>query len=93
MLFYQIAQFNVYDTLAKSLLPTFTAFYVGAWSDFIGRKVIIYIYLATCVVSQAFVVVNAYFIMWPKELLLVSTLMQSIAGKSGITKFKKSNLY
>ena len=80
MFFFQIAQFNVYDTIAKALLPTFIAFYIGSWCDVIGRKAIIYIYLMACAISQTFMVVNAYFIEWPKELLLVSTLITSFAG-------------
>ena len=71
----------MYDAIAKSLLPTVTAFYIGSWCDVIGRKTVMYLYLISNVISQAIVVVNAYFIDWPKEALLAATLVQALCGE------------
>ena len=36
-----VAQFSVYKTLINSIFPIFFAFYLGAWADLFGRKLLL----------------------------------------------------
>lgn len=71
----------MYDLTVSSVFPALFAFYLGSWCDLFGRKFIQYMYLAALVVSQAFVTLNAHFMEWPKEWLLLATLIPSLVGE------------
>ena len=77
----QVAQYKVYSQIAYSIVPTLLSFYIGAWCDIFGRKFIMYTYLLMRIVSQGNLLLNAYFMSWPKELLLISDALPSIIGK------------
>ena len=76
----QYAQFQIYEDLVQKLLPIFLAFYYGAWCDIFGRKYILYMYCVSRILTQALVVLNVFFIEWPKEYYLLSAVPVALAG-------------
>ena len=78
----QIAQFNVYVLIVNSAVPIFMSFYVGSWCDVIGRKFVIYICMVAKLFSIGFQLLCTIYMDWPKEWLLVATLLNSLGGKS-----------
>ncbi len=79
-----MTQFGVYKTLVGSVFPVFFAFYMGAWCDLFGRKLLFYIYLTARIVEQMIVIACAYFMMSAKEYLLLSSIPQALAGGYGV---------
>eukprot|EP00095_Tigriopus_kingsejongensis_P002938 maker-scaffold517_size150149-snap-gene-0.20 protein:Tk02938 transcript:maker-scaffold517_size150149-snap-gene-0.20-mRNA-1 annotation:"adenylate cyclase " len=75
-----VADYKVYQTLAKSIFPLFFAFYVGSWCDVFGRRLIMYLFLGAQLVSQALLILNTVFMSWPKEILLAGPLITGIVG-------------
>ena len=72
----------VYSTIAQYLVPAVLAFYLGAWCDLFGRKVVIFAFLSAKIFQDAWNTLNAYFIEWPKEYLFVGISIPAIVGKS-----------
>ena len=77
---FQVAQFNVYASLLESIFPAFFAFYMGAWCDMFGRKLILYLYFTCTILKQICVIICAYFLESPKEYLLFAGIPESLAG-------------
>ena len=76
-----MAQFYVYQTMASSVFPVFFAFYLGAWCDTFGRKICIFLFLFTKIISCIGVVLVAYFMDSRKEWYLLSLIPTSLVGK------------
>ena len=76
----EVAQFKVYETLLDSVFPAFFAFYLGAWADLFGRKLLFYIFLSGIIIRQCIVIICAYFMDSRKEFLLLAGLPSSFAG-------------
>ena len=55
----EVAQFKVYETLLDSVFPAFFAFYLGAWADLFGRKLLFYIFLSGIIIRQCIVIICA----------------------------------
>ena len=79
----QIAQFAVYQTIVDSVFPVFFSFYLGAWADLFGRKLIFYIFLSAKLIAQAATIACAYFLESPKEWLLTASLPTALSGGYG----------
>lgn len=80
----QAAQFGVYKTLVGAVFPVFFSFYMGAWCDLFGRKLIFYIYLTARILEQVVVIICAILLLSPKEYLLFASLPQAFAGGYGV---------
>ena len=85
-----MAQFNVYLLLVNSVFPIVFSSYAGAWGDRLGRKVHIYIFMVARVLSQAVLVVCAYYLNSQKEYLLFVGLPIALAGKKPEFNFEKN---
>jgi len=72
--------------LISSLFPVFFAFYLGAWSDIVGRKFIIILFLTARVISGAVLVLMARFIESPKEWYFLSIIPSALAGQTKVAK-------
>ena len=66
---------------ANSIFPALMAFYLGAWIDIFGRKRVIFLYVFTNVIDFGGLLLNAIFIRWPLEILIPSTIFESLVGK------------
>ena len=78
--FLQVAQFAVYQMLVSTIFPVFFSFYLGAWCDLFGRKLLFKIYLSARCMDQIIVILCAYFVNSPKEYLLLAKIPSSLAG-------------
>ncbi len=56
------------------------SFYLGAWADLFGRKLLFYIFLTAYILKQAIVIVCAYYFDSPKEFLLLSEVPSALSG-------------
>ncbi len=72
--------YNVLKTWVTSIVPVFMAFYLGAWADLFGRKLLFYIFLSTSIMKQCIVIICAYFFDTPKEYLLLSEIPSVLSG-------------
>ena len=79
-----MTQFKVYRTLVGSVLPVFFAFYLGAWADLFGRKLLFKVYLAARMMEQLVVIACAYWLDSKKEYLLLASLPTAFAGGFGV---------
>ena len=70
----------MYASLLESIFPAFFAFYMGAWCDMFGRKLILYLYFTCTILKQICVIICAYFLESPKEYLLFAGIPESLAG-------------
>ena len=86
--FLQVAQFQVYFTLAPSIIQALMQFYIGAWADIFGRKRLMYIYLLAAIVNSIVSLLNSVYIMWPKEYAILSSIPTSLLG--GLQAWKLS---
>lgn len=78
-----MAQFNVYRELVGTFFPIFFSFYLGAWCDLFGRKLLFKIYLTARCLDQVVIILCAYFIESPKEYLLFAPIPVALAGGLG----------
>ena len=81
---FQVNQFRVYQTLVSSLFPIFFSFYLGAWCDLFGRKLLFFIYLFSRCVEQCVVIICAVFLESRKEYLLLQNIPAAISGNKVI---------
>ncbi len=70
----------MYQTITDSIFPVFFSFYLGAWADLFGRKLLFYIFLSAKLLAQSGTILCAYFIEAPKEWLLLANLPTSLSG-------------
>lgn len=75
-----MAQFNVYVTVIVSIFPALLAFYMGAWCDLIGRKVIMLAFFLAKALGAAFLVCYSHWMEMPLEYFLVAMAIPSIMG-------------
>ena len=64
--------------LVGTIFPVFFAFYLGAWCDLFGRKLLFKIFLIARCLDQVVVILCAYFLESPKEYLLLSSIPTSL---------------
>ena len=82
-----MAHFNVLKTVVEHTLPILLSFYLGAWSDYFGRKPLIYACQGGVVVGAVFAFVNAYFLEWRKEVFLwTSVLPEALVGNTDLNR-------
>ena len=79
----EVAQFNVYRMLVGTIFPVFFAFYLGAWCDLFGRKLLFKLYLTARCLDQVVVILCAYFLESKKEYLLLASIPTALAGGFG----------
>ena len=77
----EVAQFIVYKMIVGTFFPVFFSFYLGAWCDLFGRKLIFKLYLSAKCVEQIIVIVCAYYLESPKEWLLLAPIPTALAGR------------
>jgi hypothetical protein len=63
-----------------SLFPIFFAFYLGAWSDIVGRKFIIYLFVLSRIIGGTVLIVMSVFLESPKEWYFLSIIPTALAG-------------
>lgn len=68
----EVAQFKVYESIVDHIFPIICSFFLGSWSDSFGRKWLLYLYFLICLIQNGSMMLNAYFMDWPKEFLLFS---------------------
>ena len=71
----------MYQTLVSSLFPIFFSFYLGAWCDLFGRKLLFFIYLVSRMMEEAVVIICGIFLESKKEYLLLQNIPAAISGK------------
>ena len=82
---FQIAQFNVYQEMVTSFFPIFFSFYLGAWCDTFGRKLCMYLFLASRIIGQSILILLAYNMDWAKEWYLLTLVPTTLIGN--LTKY------
>ena len=80
----EAASFSVYQTLVATIFPIFFSFYLGAWCDLFGRKLLFKVYLTARCLDQMVVLICAIFINSPKEYLLLARIPSSLAGGKSV---------
>ena len=75
-----LTDFNVYKTLATSLIPIFMAFYLGAYMDLFGRKPIMYLFLITSALQKTVMVVCSHWFSSSKWFILLAYIPTSLGG-------------
>ena len=68
----EVAQYQVYESIVDHLFPVIFSFFLGSWSDSFGRKWLLYLYFVICIIQTGGLMLNSYFMEWPKEFLLFS---------------------
>ena len=68
----EVAQYEVYESIVDHLFPVIFSFFLGSWSDSFGRKWLLYLYFVICIIQNGTLMLNSYFMEWPKEFLLFS---------------------
>jgi len=68
----EVAQYQVYESIVDHLFPIICSFFLGSWSDSFGRKWLLYLYFLICIIQNGGLMLNSYFMEWPKEYLLFS---------------------
>ena len=76
----EIAQFNVFQEMVSSSLPIFFSFYIGAWCDMFGRKLTMFLFIASRLVGQSILITLAYNMHWAKEWYLLSLIPVTLTG-------------
>jgi len=77
----EVAQFSVYESIVNHVFPIICSFFLGSWSDTFGRKWLLYVYFFFRLIESTSMILNAYFMEWPKEFLLFSVnLPVAISG-------------
>ena len=68
----EIAQYKVYENFIEQLFPIVMSFFLGSWSDIFGRKIVLYVFFAFRILEGSLLLVNVYFMEWPKEYMLLT---------------------
>jgi len=77
----EVAQYAVYESIVDHVFPVFCSLFLGSWSDNFGRKYLLYIFYVFCMIQTSGLMLNSYFMSWPKEYLLFSVnLPVAISG-------------
>merc|ERR550519_2402508 len=64
-----------------TIFPIICSFFLGSWSDSFGRKWLLYLFYVFCLIQNGALMLNSYFMDWPKEYLLFSAnLPVAISG-------------
>ena len=77
-----VAQFLVYKTLIISIFPIFFAFYLGAWADLFGRKLLMILFFTAYIIQAIIELVCAYFEDSKKEFMLLAGVPFTLVGLS-----------
>ena len=77
----EVAQFTVYKILINSIFPIFFAFYLGAWADLFGRKLLLNLFFLAFIIQATIEILCAYFIDSKKEWLLLAGVPFTLVGK------------
>ena len=76
-----VAQFSVYKTLISSIFPIFFAFYLGAWADLFGRKLLLLLFFIAYFLQAIIELVCAYYEDSKKEFLLIAGVPFTLVGE------------
>ena len=76
-----VAQFLVYKTLISSIFPIFFAFYLGAWADLFGRKLLLLLFFIAYFLQAIIEMVCAYYEDSKKEFLLIAGVPFTLVGE------------
>ena len=57
--------------MVLALVAAPTVYYMGAWADVFGRKRLMYVFVSITLVSNIMLALNAVFILWPKEYIVL----------------------
>ena len=78
--YFQYAYYSQYKTLASTIFPIFFAFYMGAWCDMFGRKLLMKIYLLSRIITKCGHIFCAYFMYSSKWWILLTDIPSWISG-------------
>ena len=76
----QVTQLNVWNTMLKNIISLCAFLYIGTLTDILGRKTIMFTFLTGSLVTYALAVLNSVFLLWPKELTLLTSVPVSLVG-------------
>ena len=62
------------------MLPVFAFLYIGTLVDVVGRKKMMFVFQAMTLISAVLAVLNAVFLLWPKELTLLNPVPLAAIG-------------
>ena len=77
----EVAQYHVYGMILGTFFPIFFSFYLGAWCDIFGRKLLFKLHAAARCIDLCIVITCAYFLESRKEFLLLASLPTAFVGK------------
>ena len=66
--------------MVLALVAAPTVYYMGAWADVFGRKRLMYVFVSITLVSNIMLALNAVFILWPKEYIVLCSVPQALAA-------------
>ena len=76
----EVAQYSVYSMILGTFFPIFFSFYLGAWCDIFGRKLLFKLHAAARIIDLCIVITCAYFLESRKEFLLLASLPTAFVG-------------
>ena len=79
-IYFQYAYYSQYKTMASTIFPIFFSFYMGAWCDMFGRKLLMKIYLLSRIITKCGHISCAYFMYSSKWWILVTDIPSWISG-------------
>ena len=71
----------MYLLIVATTIPIFASFYMGAWCDIFGRKLLMKIYLVSKLFTKTALILNAYFMNVSKYWIFLVFVPNGIAGK------------
>ncbi|KAK9501064.1 hypothetical protein O3M35_002178 [Rhynocoris fuscipes] len=88
----KVSTFHQYENIASHLVPVILAFFLGPWSDKVGRKLPLLLGLFGNFVYSFMIVVNASF-SWPLEVVLLTACLPCALTGGNLTVFMASFSY
>ena len=73
-----VAEYNVINTIVMHVLPILLSFYLGAWTDYFGRKTLLLVTTFGQVIAGGLGLLNVYYIEWSRWWFLVSTVVPEV---------------
>ncbi|KAL1116493.1 hypothetical protein AAG570_004965 [Ranatra chinensis] len=89
----EVSTFHQYENIASQAVPVVLAFFLGAWSDRVGRKIPLLLGLAGNFIYSFMIVVNALQDSWPLETVLWSACLPCALTGGNLTVFMAAFSY
>ncbi|XP_073973441.1 proton-coupled folate transporter isoform X2 [Rhodnius prolixus] len=89
----KVSTFHQYENIASHFVPILLAFFLGPWSDKVGRKLPLLLGLMGNFVYSVMIVVNDYMVTWPVEMILLTASLPCAITGGNLTVFMASFSY